>query len=52
MLTKIKLGMGTLSVVVLLVGCGAGSVDNGDLTADQDVDSAKEGPLSGSSVRI
>jgi hypothetical protein len=40
MLTTIKLGFATLSVMVL-VGCGA-QVDNGDLTADQDVDSAKE----------
>jgi hypothetical protein len=41
MLTNIKLGFGALSVM-MLVGCGAGQVDNGDLTADQDVDSAKE----------
>ena len=41
MLTKIKLGFGALSVM-MLVGCGAGQVDNGDLTADQDVESAKE----------
>jgi hypothetical protein len=42
MLTKIKLGFGALSVAVVLVGCGAGQVQNGDLTSDQDVDSAKE----------
>jgi len=41
MLTKIKLGFGALSVM-LLIGCGAGQVDNGDISADQDVDSAKE----------
>ncbi|MGZ3408109.1 MAG: hypothetical protein ACXVAN_16780 [Polyangia bacterium] len=42
MLTKIKLGFSAVSMVVLLAGCGAGAMDNGDLTADQDVDSAKE----------
>jgi hypothetical protein len=41
MLTKIKLGFGALAMV-LVVGCGAGQVDGGDLTADQDVDSSKE----------
>ena len=41
MLTKIKLGFGALSVM-LMVGCGAGQVDNSTLNADQDVDSAKE----------
>ena len=42
MLTKIKFGFGALTVM-MLVGCGAGQVDNNnDLTADQDADSAKE----------
>ncbi len=42
MWTQMKLGFGALSVAVLLVGCGAGQVQNGDLTASQDVDGAKE----------
>ncbi len=41
MSTKIKLGFGALSVM-LLVGCGAGQVDNGNLSAEQDIQSAKE----------
>ena len=41
MLTKIKLGFGALSVM-MLVGCGAGQVDNGTLSVDQDIESAKE----------
>lgn len=41
MLTKIKLGFGALSVV-LLVGCGGGVVSNGALSAEQDLASAKE----------
>jgi hypothetical protein len=42
MLTKIKLGFGAMAMVVLVVGCGAGQVDNGDLSAEQDIQSAKE----------
>jgi hypothetical protein len=41
MLTKIKLGFGALSVM-MIVGCGAGQVDNGTLSVDQDIESAKE----------
>ena len=41
MLTKMTLGFGALSVL-LLVGCGAGQVDGGDLSAEQDIASAKE----------
>ncbi len=41
MSTKIKLGFGALAMVVM-VGCGAGQVDSGDLTAEQDLTSAKE----------
>jgi hypothetical protein len=41
MLTNIKLGFGALSVMIL-VGCGAGQVDNGTLSVDQDIESAKE----------
>ena len=44
MLTNIKLGFGVLSMV-LVVGCGGGQVNSGDLTADQDVGSAKEDSL-------
>lgn len=42
MLTKIKLGLGVALAVGMLAGCGAGQVQNGDLNANQDVDSAKE----------
>jgi hypothetical protein len=42
MLTKIKFGMGVLLAVSMLSGCGAGAVQSGDLTADQDVESGKE----------
>ena len=42
MLTKIKLGFGAMAMVVLVVGCGAGQVDDGDLSAEQDIQSAKE----------
>lgn len=41
MLTKIELRFGALSVL-LLVGCGGGQVSGGDLTAEQDLSSAKE----------
>ena len=41
MLTKFKMGFGALSVM-MLVGCGAGQVDGGDLSAEQDIQSAKE----------
>ena len=41
MLTKFKMGFGALSVM-MLVGCGAGQVDGGDLSAEQDIESAKE----------
>lgn len=41
MLTKIKLGLGALSVM-MLVGCGGGQVNSGDLSADQDLASGKE----------
>jgi hypothetical protein len=41
MLTKIKMGFAAVSMM-MVVGCGAGQVDGGDLNADQDVDSAKE----------
>jgi hypothetical protein len=40
MLTKIKLGFGALSVM-LLVGCG-GQVDGGDISAAQDAEDSKE----------
>ena len=40
MKTKLN-ALGALSLL-LMVGCGAGQVDNGDITADQDADSAKE----------
>jgi hypothetical protein len=43
MVTKIKLGLGVFSVALLL-GCGGGPAMS-DLTADQDVDSAKEDSL-------
>jgi hypothetical protein len=43
MVTKIKLGLGVFSVALLL-GCGGGQATN-DLTADDDVDSAKEDSL-------
>jgi hypothetical protein len=40
MLTKIKLGFGALSVMVM-IGCG-GQVSGGDLSAEQDLSDAKE----------
>jgi hypothetical protein len=42
MLTKIKLGLGTLVIAAALVGCGGAQLMAGDLTAAEDVESAKE----------
>jgi len=39
---KTKLNAYGAFAMLLLVGCGSGQPANGDLTADQDVDSAKE----------
>lgn len=41
MATQIKLGFSAL-VMVMVVGCGGGQVDAGDLTATQDLESSKE----------
>lgn len=41
MFTNLKLGFASISIALVLAGCG-GVAQPGDLTADQDLDSAKE----------
>jgi hypothetical protein len=49
MLTKIKLGLGVVGMAMVLVGCG-GQVNGGDVvSAEQDIQSAKEDALCKSS---